>query len=318
MAIDEPRDEPVRVGISACLLGQKVRYDGGHKQDHFLSQTLGRIVRWVGVCPEVELGLGVPRPTLQLQRHGRGVRLVMPSQGEDLTGPMRAYARRRVAELAGQGLAGYVFKKGSPSCGVWRVRVHGSGGEPRADGRGLFAEALLRRIAHLPIEEEERLHDPRLRENWLGRVFAYRRLASLWRPSWKRQDLAAFHAAHRLLLLAHSPGDLRQLDRLLAEAGQMPLRTLRAEYQARFFHALGKRATVAKNTGVLRHALRLLGRDLDTAARSELTARIDDYRRGRAPLIVPLTLVAHYARLLAVKPLDSQVRLSTWFPTIRR
>jgi uncharacterized protein YbbK (DUF523 family) len=165
----------LRIGISSCLLGQEVRYNGGHKRDDFLAGILGPFVEWVPVCPEVEVGMGVPRPPIRLERIGGGVRLRMPSTGEDLTDAMREFSRRRVEALAGMELDGYVLKKDSPSCGMERVKIHQDGGPPAQDGRGIFAQELLARLPHLPVEEEGRLRDPRLRESFLARVFAYHR-----------------------------------------------------------------------------------------------------------------------------------------------
>lgn len=171
-----------RVGISACLLGQEVRYDGGHKRDAFLTDSLGSYVEWVPVCPEVELGMGTPRPPIRLERHGGEIRLVMPSTGGDYTDAMRAYAERRVDALAKLALDGYILKKGSPSCGMERVEIHQGSGAPARDGRGLFAEVLMARLPELPVEEEGRLDDPLLRESFLRRVFARHCLRLLKHP----------------------------------------------------------------------------------------------------------------------------------------
>jgi uncharacterized protein YbbK (DUF523 family) len=165
----------VRLGVSACLLGERVRYDGGHKRDAFLADVLGPQVEWVSVCPEVEIGLGVPRPTLRLEGDTEAPRLVQEAGGEDLTARMRAYAARRVNELERLDLDGYVLKRGSPSCGLVGVPVHRRDDAPRADGRGLFAAALVERLPRLPIEEEGRLGDPDLRERFMERVFAMAR-----------------------------------------------------------------------------------------------------------------------------------------------
>lgn len=178
-----PRIEPStseppkpRIGISACLLGQEVRYDGGHKRNAFLVETLGRYVEWVPVCPEVELGMSTPRPPIRLERRGVEVRLVMPSTGDDYTDAMRGYAERRVEALAAMDLDGYILKQDSPSCGMERVEVHHGAGAPAKDGRGLFAEALIARFPDLPVEEEGRLNDPLLRESFITRVFLHHRL----------------------------------------------------------------------------------------------------------------------------------------------
>ncbi len=169
-------DAPLRVGVSACLLGSAVRWDGGHKRDPSLVEGLGRFVEWVPVCPEVELGMGVPREAVRLEAARGGPRMRGASSGADHTRAMTAFAARRVAELEALDLAGYVLKTDSPSCGLERVRVHHASGDVTRDGRGLFAAALLERFPGLPVEEEGRLQDPRLRESFLERAFAYRRL----------------------------------------------------------------------------------------------------------------------------------------------
>ena len=213
---------PIRIGISACLLGEKVRYDGGHKRDPYIVETLGRYVEWVPVCPEIEMGLGTPRETLRLVRIGEDVRLVMPKTGEDHTERMHAYANRRVAALTKEVLHGYILKKDSPSCGMERVRVFDAKGVPTKTGRGLFAETLLGHFPNLPVEEEGRLSDPRLRENFIERVFAYHRQRLLFSGRWRMGDLVAFHTANKLLLMAHSPQACAGLGRLVAGAKKMP------------------------------------------------------------------------------------------------
>jgi uncharacterized protein YbbK (DUF523 family) len=172
-----PEKERPRVGVSACLLGERVRYDGGHKRDRWITGTLGRLVEFVPVCPEVEFGLGTPRPPIRLEQRGPGrVRLVEAASGEDLTVRMERYAARRVGALAKADLDGYILKANSPSCGPARVKVRtGRPGAPRRSGRGLFAAALLRGLPDLPVEDEERLGDPRVREEFLERVLARHR-----------------------------------------------------------------------------------------------------------------------------------------------
>jgi uncharacterized protein YbbK (DUF523 family) len=184
MRVDAVPLEPprVRIGVSACLLGEEVRYDGGHKLDVFLTEVLGRFVEWVPVCPEVEAGLGTPRPAMRLVRIGGGTesaetRLIAPETAADHTEAMRSWADRRVEQLAAADLDGYVLKSRSPSCGLEGVRLYPEdGGTPALEGRGLFAEALLRRLPDLPVEEEGRLNDPRRLESFLAGVFQrYRR-----------------------------------------------------------------------------------------------------------------------------------------------
>jgi uncharacterized protein YbbK (DUF523 family) len=190
-------ETPIRIGVSTCLLGEHVRFDGGHKRDRFLVDILGRYVEWVPVCPEVEAGLGVPRESMHLRRSGAQVRLVTTKTGVDHTDTMRRYTAPRVAALAALDLCGYVLKQGSPSCGMERVKIHGKRGAV-ANGRGLFAASLLEAFPHLPVEEEGRLNDPHLREKFIERVFAYHRLRALFRGRWTIGRLVAFHAAHKL------------------------------------------------------------------------------------------------------------------------
>ena len=300
---------PIRIGISACLLGEKVRYDGGHKRDNYLVETFGRYVEWVPVCPEVEMGLGTPRDTLRLVRIGNDVHMVMPKTGADHTDAMCAYAARRVRELDGEDLRGYVLKKDSPSCGMERVRVFDAHGVPAKSGRGLFADALLQHFPHLPVEEEGRLTDPRLRENFIERVFAYVRLRSLFSGHWKVGDLVVFHTAHKLLLMAHSPHAYQSLGRLVAEAKSVPRAELRQRYESDFMGALREMATTKRHTNVLQHMAGYFSKQLDSDSRPELQALLHDYRAGLVPLVVPLTLIRHYVRKYDVTYLRGQVYL---------
>lgn len=300
---------PVRIGVSSCLLGENVRFDGGHKRDPFLVQTFGRFVEWVPVCPEVELGLGTPRDTIRLERHGADVRLVMPKQAKDITDAMRAYAERRARELDRESLSGYVLKKDSPSCGMERVRVYDANAVPARNGRGLFAEALLRRHPNLPVEEEGRLGDPKLRENFVTRVFAYHRLRGLRAGRFSLGRLVAFHTAHKLLLMAHSPEAYRRIGRLVARAKQLPRGELLDRYEQELMAALSVPATARRHANVLQHMLGYFSDRLDAGGRSELVGLIEDYHQGLLPLVVPLTLVRHHARRLEVAYLTGQVYL---------
>jgi len=232
-----PAMAPLRLGISACLLGQAVRWDGGHKRDPFLA-ALGRFVEWVPVCPEVELGLGAPREPIRLEGDPAAPRLVAASSRRDLTRAMTRLARARAAELARLDLVGYVFKKDSPSCGMERVRVHGEGGRPLRRGTGLFARALMERLPLLPVEDEGRLHDAALRARFIERVFAYARWKGAVAAGMTRRRLAAFHAAHERLLRANHPTACRRLGALVANAGKRPPRAVVAAYGAGFMEAL--------------------------------------------------------------------------------
>jgi len=304
----------IRIGVSSCLLGREVRFDGGHKRNEFIVDILGPFVEFVPVCPEVELGLGTPRETLRLISKDGQIRMVM-ARGEDHTDAMRAYSVKRVEALAREDLSGYILKKDSPSCGMERVRIYrqprreGAEPVPEKSGRGLYAEALLERFPFLPVEEEGRLQDPRLRENFIERVFAWRRLRTLFAGRWTVGSLVAFHTAHKLAVLAHSPGAYRQLGQLVARAKTLGRPELSREYEAGFMKALRVIATPKKHANVLQHMVGYFRGALDTASRDELLTAIDDHRRGLVPLIVPITLVKHHVRRFGVEYLAGQVYL---------
>jgi len=260
------------------------------------------------VCPEVEVGMGTPRESVRLRREGDEVRMVAPKSGKDWTGAMRSYAAARVGRLAGERLCGYVLKKDSPSCGMERVKVYGTG-MPNRSGRGLFAEALLARFPNLPVEEEGRLCDPHLRDNFVERVFAYHRLQSFFAGRWTLGGLVAFHTAHKLQLMAHAPSAYAELGRMVAGAKTLPRGEVRARYEDAFMRGLAAIATARRNTNVLQHILGYFKRLLDPASRAELLALIRDYHEGLVPLVVPITVVRHYVRLHGVSYLAGQTYL---------
>lgn len=303
------RVSSLRLGISSCLLGELVRYDGGHKRDRFLVDTLGRYVEWVPVCPELEVGMGVPRESIRLEKTAGAVRLVTIKSHEDHTGAMEKWARMRLTELAKEDLRGYILKARSPSCGMERVAVYDENGVPSRDGVGAFARPLLERFPDLPVEEEGRLHDPKLRENFIERIFAYERLRSLFATSWKAREVIEFHAQHKLLLMAHSPADYRELGRRVAAVKQTSRSTFRRDYERAFMAALRKKATKGRHTNVLQHAAGYVSKELDAASRQELGALIEDFHNGLVPLVVPITLLRHYVRRFQIAYLDGQYYL---------
>jgi len=302
-------DGPIRLGVSSCLLGARVRFDGGHKRSRFLVDTLGRFVEFVPVCPEVEIGLGVPRETLRLVRRGGEGRMVANETGIDHTQKMNAYADRRVAALGHEKLCGYVLKNNSASCGMEQVRVYRACGSPARPGPGLFAAALMRRYPNLPVEEEERLRDPRLRENFIERIFAYHRLRSFFSPRWTLDGLARFHAAHRLALMAHSPQAWAKLGRIVANAKRMRRDRVAAGYEHEFMRALKRPATRAGHGRVLRHMLSRLRPRLDPKTRADLAATVEDYSRGLVPLAKAIARFRRCARRFGIGYLRAQVYL---------
>jgi uncharacterized protein YbgA (DUF1722 family)/uncharacterized protein YbbK (DUF523 family) len=299
---------PLRVGVSSCLLGSEVRFDGGHKRDRFLTDLLGEFVEWVPVCPEVEVGMGIPRPALRLVREGDDVRMLEIASGRDHTQRMKAFASRRVGALRRLELSGYVLKKDSPSCGMTRVKVYG-GGMAKRDGRGLYAAALMAAYPNLPVEDEGRLNDATLRENFIERVFAYRRLRQLFRGRWTNGQVVAFHTAHKLQLMAHSTTAYRELGRCVAAVAQMGRDEFCSQYEDGFMAALARPATRGRNANVLQHAAGHLKKLLDSASRGELADLIHDYRKGLVPLVVPLTLIRHHVRCHEIDYLKGQVFL---------
>ena len=305
--------------MSACLLGAKVRFDGQHKRDTFLVDELGPLVEWVSVCPEVEVGMGVPRESVRLvaERGGAGPRMLGLRSGADWTARMRRFSAARVAALAREELCGFVLKSKSPSCGMERVKVYAD-----TDARtplpersaGLFAAALAQAFPNLPIEEEGRLADARLRDNFIERVFAYARLRDLWRSRWTLGALVDFHASNKMALLAHSTDGYRALGRLVARAKSIGRAELRERYEAGFMATLARRATPGRHANVLMHLLGHLKERIDAADKQELLALIDEQRRGRLPLVVPVTLLAHHARRHGVSYLLAQTYLAPRLP----
>ena len=298
----------LRIGISSCLLGDEVRFDGGHKRDAFLTDVLAPCVEWVRVCPEVEIGLGIPRETLRLVNVCGDTRMITTRTAIDHTDTMRTYALRRTADLASAGLRGYVLKKDSPSCGMERVKVY-SGSAPARTGVGIYAAVLKDRFPALPIEEEGRLLDPVLRENFIERVFAYDRLRELFDGKWTQKRLIAFHTAHKMALLAHSTTAYHTLGRLVAGGAAMSRGELQRRYEAGFMSTLSRPATAKRHTNVLMHMAGRLKARVDEASRRELSMCIDEYRRGLVPLVVPLTLLRHHVRAHGVEYLAGQTYL---------
>ena len=301
--------ERMNLGISTCLLGESVRYDGGHKGDPYLTDVLGEWFDWVAVCPELDIGLGVPRPTIRLVRGEPLPRLVEPKSGDDLAEKMETYSQSKVDDLMAGGLDGYVLKRASPSCGMKRVKVFGAGGVPKKNGVGIFARVLLEKWPNLPVEEEGRLNDARLRENFIERIFAYRRLKDLFDGGARMSELVAFHTAHKLQLMSHSTSAYRSLGRLVGEASSMPSEQVEAVYRDGFMSALAEHATPGRHVNVIEHMVGYFSKQLDARGRRELVDLVSDYRSGFVPLVVPLTLIRHYVDHFEVEYLQGQYYL---------
>lgn len=307
---------PVRLGVSSCLLGEPVRYDGGHCRDPFVTQELAPFVEYVPVCPEMEVGLPAPRPIIRLVRGPAGEdRLVVPSSGEDLTERMTAYAERRIGELRALELDGYILKKASPSCGLERIKVYAEArskgdGIVERKGRGLFTQALLRLWPELPLEEDGRLNDNLLRESFIERAFCRNRWRVLLHRGLSRSRLVEFHTAHKMLLRAHDEAGYQRLGRLLGSAGTLPDAELYATYERELFATLAIPASRGRHVNVLQHLSGYLKDLLGPIEKSELIDAVRAYSRGHQPLSVPLSMIRVQARKHDVEYLKRQVYLA--------
>lgn len=284
----------IRLGISSCLLGERVRFDGNHKQDHYITGTLADVFDFVPVCPEVGIGLGVPRPTIHLIGTAQAPRAVGVKDPElDVTDKLIRYGQRMAGRL--DDISGYLFKSRSPSCGMERVKLHaGQGGGKQAVG--LYAREILRAHPLLPAEEEGRLGDPLLRDNFLERVFTYHRWQQLTARRLTPKALVDFHTRHKLAILAHGNEHYRLLGQMIAVVGDRPLRPLADAYALQLMQALRRRATPRRHTDVLLHLMGYLKRQLNAADKRELLELIHAYRQGHAPRIAPITLLKHHFR----------------------
>ncbi len=300
----------IRLGISRCLLGDEVRFDGGHRRDNYLTDLLGRYVEWVPVCPEVEAGLGTPRDAMRLVGDPLHPRLVTIESGIDHTKALAKISVQRIRELKRLDLSGYVFKKNSPSCGIEQVRIYSEHGKQSGNGIGLFARSFIEQFPLIPVEDEGRLCEPSIRENFIERIFCYRRWQDFMQGRVTKQTLVQFHTIHKYLLMAHSPQQYQALGRLVAQTHRHSPKTLANLYGPLFMKALAVKTTVRKQVNVLQHMLGYFKKRLSTQEKAELSDAIDEYHRERTPLLVPLTLIKHYAKFFDVSYLRDQVYLN--------
>ena len=287
--------EKIRVGISACLLGEEVRFDGGHKRDAYINGTLSEYFEFLPICPEAAVGLGIPREPIRLIQKGNGVRARgVRTPGLDPTDDLADFARRTLPQL--KEISGYILKNSSPSCGMERVKVYGENGMPQRVGVGIFAKVLLEGLPLLPVEEEGRLGDPVLRENFIERVFVYHRWQYMMAGGLTAEKLVAFHTDHKYLILAHDQSTYRELGPMVAKAGAADLEQLAADYVSKLMHALERPATPRQHVNVLQHLMGYLKGRIDRLDREEMVETIECYRQGLVPLIVPITLIRHHFR----------------------
>jgi uncharacterized protein YbgA (DUF1722 family)/uncharacterized protein YbbK (DUF523 family) len=299
----------ITIGVSSCLLGEQVRYDGGHKHDRYITDTLGRWFHFIPVCPEVGCGLPIPRESLRLEGDPASPRLMTRTSRLDLTERMLQFCREKIAELEKEELCGFIFKKDSPSSGLFRVKVYHDGIATK-NGSGLFAAAMARHFPLVPMEEEGRLNDPDLRENFIERVFSYHRWQQFLTSGPTLGKLMEFHTGQKLLMMAHSPATYRAMGPLVAKGSELPLTDLLKSYEELFMKGLAQHATPKKNSNVLQHMMGYFKKELSTGEKAELLEVIREYHDGLTPLIAPLTLLRHYVRKYDKRYLLGQVYLS--------
>jgi uncharacterized protein YbgA (DUF1722 family)/uncharacterized protein YbbK (DUF523 family) len=301
--------DPVAIGVSACLLGENVRYNGGQKHDSYITGTLGKFFALVPVCPEVESGMSVPREPMRLEGDPSAPRLMTIETRIDKTGQLISFSRERIRGLEEENLSGFIFKKRSPSCGPSQVKVHNRALREKK-GVGLFAQAIMCRMPLIPCEDEERLGDPGVRENFIERVFSYRGWSDFLREGPEIGGLVEFHARHKLLIMAHSPSSYREMGRLVARCTELEKTDLFRQYGEMFMKAMAVHATISKHTNVLLHILGYFKKDLRSEEKAGLVDMIGEYRAGLVPLLAPLTMLRYYARMLDRRYLAMQVYLN--------
>lgn len=287
--------ERIKVGISSCLLGDPVRYDGGHKHNRYVTQILAKFFEFVAICPEVAIGLGTPRPSIRLVGRVDAPRAVgTKNPSRDVTDQLDSYAESMVEPC--RQLSGYLFKRSSPSCGMERVKVFDESGMPARAGTGIYANRLMNELPLMPVEEEGRLADPVLRENFISRVFVYRRWQDLERDGVTPAGLVQFHTRHKMLIRAHGETGYARLGRLVADSGGANIGPLADEYVSLLMRTLKRPATRKQHSNVLSHLAGYLKRDIDAGDKAELVRLIEEYRLGRVPLVVPITMLKHHFR----------------------
>ncbi|MBI9111919.1 DUF523 and DUF1722 domain-containing protein [Maridesulfovibrio ferrireducens] len=302
----------VKLGIARCLLGESVRYDGSQKLDRYLRDILGQYVEWVPVCPEVECGMSIPREAVRLVGDLDSPRLVGRSSGKDWTAQMYDWGQKRLDQLEREGICGYVFRFGSPSNGMNRVKVYNDGNRVRHDGIGMWARMVMERFPGLPFEDDGRLHDPALRENFISRFFTLKRWRDAMSDGFTAGALVEFHTRHKLLIMAHNVQLYRAMGKIVAKAGIEEPELLFAEYFEMLFKALTYKLTVKKHINVLMHAFGYFKKDLSADEKQEMLELLDQFSKGLIPLIAPIILLNHYVRKYSKDYLAKQYYLNPY------
>jgi len=304
-------DNKIKIGVSSCLIGEKVRWNGDHKQNHFVREVLANYFEYVSVCPEMEVGMGVPRETVALYGNLDKSRMISKKTQTDWTRPMKNYIKDRLKSLTHDDLCGYIFKSKSPSCGLGRIPVYSEFGSNKArHGSGMFAQAFTKAFPIVPTEDEGRLNNPRIRENFIVKVFSFYRLQALFKQKFSLGALVNFHTQQKFLLLAHSRKHYDTLGQLVAKPKSMAIETLKLKYGEIFMEALTFKATPKKNTDVLLHMMGFLKKILSKEEKKYILSVIEDYRKQLLPLIVPITLIRHYVNKHKIEYLTGQAYLN--------
>jgi uncharacterized protein YbgA (DUF1722 family)/uncharacterized protein YbbK (DUF523 family) len=299
----------LKIGVSSCLLGNEVRFDGGHKHDRYITGTLSNYFTFVPVCPEVECGLSIPREAMRLTGAPEKPTLVTNKTGIDHTDRMISWAKKKVVQLEQESLCGFIFKNRSPSSGMERVKVYDKNNVPRSIGVGLFARAFMEHFPLLPVEDEGRLHDILLRENFIESIFVYKR----WRDvvaSPSAAGLVDFHSRHKLLLMAHSEKHCRMMGKMIAQAGKLDPNELISQYQESLMAAMRLKPTIKKHVNVLMHMMGYFKKLISADEKQELLTVINQFHKCTVPLIVPITLLNHYIRKFNEPYLNKQYYLN--------
>lgn len=303
-------EEFLKLGVSSCLLGNEVRFDGGHQHDRFVTHTLGQYAQFIAVCPEVECGLPIPREAMRLVGSVDAPRLLGRKSSTDFTDTMKTWMDGKLDTLAGAQLDGFIFKRMSPSSGMERVKVYSPEGMAKKEGVGIFARGFMERFPNLPVEEDGRLNDPVLRENFIQRIFVHRRWRDLVSTNKSHGGLVKFHTAHKLTILSHNEEIYRQLGNIVADAGNQDVDTLFEKYITILMDVLKERSTVKMHTNVLMHVFGYFKNELSSDEKKEMLEILENYRAGQLPLIVPLTMLKHFVRKYGQEYLAGQVYLN--------
>ena len=304
-------EKKIKIGVSSCLLGEKVRWNGDHKKDHYVSGVLANYFEYVSICPEIEVGMGVPRETVALYGNPEKSQMISKKTQIDWTSPMKNYIKNCLKSLAHDDLCGYIFKSKSPSCGLGRIPVYSEFGSNKVrHGSGMFAQAFTKAFPLIPKEDEGRLNDPKIRDNFIVRVFSFYRLQTLFNKQFSLGALVEFHTQQKFLLLAHSRKHYDTLGKLVAKSKSMGRTVLKKKYGEIFMAALEFKATPKKNTDVLLHMMGFFKKILSKGEKEYILSTIEDYRKELLPLIVPITLIRHHVNKHNIEYLMRQVYLN--------